>query len=206
MKRFRDQLESEGLATKKVCLGVRVVEGLSSQPQVKTANEKTANKRLSLEASKAEDLSESSNKKVRLSIPGSDEKTEVRPTDEDIAQRPSTASTTTTESAYVIQHIDITEEVNRRLQESRLRRLMETPSTAQKRKRDDDEDTPMQSGTETEVTPRTGHDGNNDDPTPTKRARLSGNFEQNGKRALDGNDNHGRPGGSFKRRKYSWKG
>ncbi|KAJ4334655.1 hypothetical protein N0V87_006691 [Didymella glomerata] len=190
MKRFRDQLESEGLATKKV----------------KPANEKAANKRLSLEASKAEDPSETSTKKVRLSIPGSNEKTEVRPTDEDIARRPSTASTTTTESTYVVQHIDITEEVNRRLQESRLRRLMETPSTAQKRKRDDDGDTPMQSGTENEVTPRNGHDGNNDDPTPTKRARLSGNFEQNGKRALDGNENHGRPGNSFKRRKYSWKG
>jgi hypothetical protein len=82
---------------------------------------------------------------------------------------------------------------------------METPSTAQKRKRDDDEETRMESGTEAEVTPRTGYDGNNDDPTPTKRARLSGNFEQNGKRALDGNEVHNRPGNSFKRRKYSWK-
>lgn len=178
----------------------------SSQPKVKTANEKAANKRLSLEASKAEDSSETPTKKVRLSIPGSNEKTEVRPTDEEIARRPSTASTTTTDSTYVVQQIDITEEVNRRLQESRLRRLMETPSTAQKRKRDDDEDTPMQSGTDTEATPRTANDGNSDDPTPTKRARLSGNFEQNGKRARDGNENHSRPGNSFKRRKYSWKG
>ncbi|KAL1647624.1 hypothetical protein SLS61_007254 [Didymella pomorum] len=190
MKRFRDQLESEGLATKKT----------------KTANEKAANKRLSLEASKADEALETSTKKVRLSIPGSNEKNEVRPADEDIARRPSAASTTTTESTYVVQHIDITEEVNRRLQESRLRRLMETPSTAQKRKRDDDEDTPMQSGTDTEVTPRTGYDGKSDDPTPTKRARLSGDFEQTGKRARDGNETHGRPGNSFKRRKYSWKG
>lgn len=86
-----------------------------------------------------------------------------------------------------------------------MRRLMETPSTAQKRKRDDDEDTRMESGTEAEVTPRPGYDGNNDDPTPTKRARISGNFEQTGKRALDENENHNRPGNSFKRRKYSWK-
>lgn len=183
---------------------MRVAEEPSSQPQVKTANEKAANKRLSLEASKAEDSSETSTKKARLSIPGSNEETEARPTEEEIARRPSTASTTTTESTYVVQHIDITEEVNRRLQESRLRRLMETPSTAQKRKRDD-EDTPMQSGTETEVTPQAGYGGNNDDPTPMKRARLSGTFEQNGKRALDGNEYHSRPGNSFKRRKYSWK-
>lgn len=206
MKRFRDQLESEGLATKKVCSSVRVSEEPSSQPQTKTANEKAANKRLSLEASKADEASETSTKKVRLSIPGSNEKNEVRPADEDIARRPSAASTTTTESTYVVQHIDITEEVNRRLQESRLRRLMETPSTAQKRKRDDDEDTPMQSGTDTEVTPRTGYDCKSDDPTPTKRARLSEDFEQTGKRARDGNETHGRPGNSFKRRKYSWKG
>ncbi|KAF1927581.1 uncharacterized protein M421DRAFT_64899, partial [Didymella exigua CBS 183.55] len=186
MKRFRDQLKGEGLATKKV----------------KNANDKNANKRLSIEGSTLLDPPEASTKKVRLSIPGSDEGTEIRPTDEELARRPSTA---TIDSSYVVQHIDITEEVNRRLQESRLRRLMETPGTAQKRKRDDDEDTRMESGTETEVTSRSGHDGNNDDPTPTKRARLSGNFEQNGKRALDGNENHSRPGSVFKRRKYSWK-
>lgn len=149
-----------------------------------------------------QDPPETSTKKVRLSIPGSDEKAEVRPADEELAPRPSTA---TTESTYVVQHIDVTEEVNRRLQESRLRRLMETPSTAQKRKRDDDEDTRMLSGTEAEATPQSGHNGNDNDPTPTKRARLSSSFEQGGKRALDESENHDRPGTSFKRRKYSWK-
>lgn len=82
---------------------------------------------------------------------------------------------------------------------------METPSTAQKRKRDDDEDTRMESGTEADVTVRTGNDGKNDDPTPTKRMRMSGSFEQAGKRALDDGERHDRGGSNFKRRKYSWK-
>lgn len=165
---------------------------------------KTANKRLSIEGVKRPDPPESSTsstKKVRLSIPGSEETSEVRPADEELARRVSSAQA---ESTYVIQHIDVTEEVNRRLQESRLRRLMETPSTAQKRKRDDDEDTRMESGTDTEVAPRNGHDGNDDDPTPTKRARTSGTFEQAGKRRLDSDERQDRPVHNFKRRKHSW--
>lgn len=165
---------------------------------------KTANKRLSIENAKRPDPPEpsiNSKKKVRLSIPGSEEAAEVRPADEELIRRASSAQA---ESTYVIQHIDVTEEVNRRLQESRLRRLMETPSTAQKRKRDDDEDTRMESGTETEVTPRNNYDGNDDDPTPTKRAKISGAFEQAGKRKLDGDERQDRPVHSFKRRKHSW--
>ncbi|KAF2628473.1 hypothetical protein BU25DRAFT_457787 [Macroventuria anomochaeta] len=181
MKRFRDQLESEGLVTKKA---------------------KNANKRLSIEGVQLPDPPEPSTKKARLSIPGPAESTEVRPADEDPTPQTNPAQVGST---YVVQHIDVTEEVNRRLQESRLRRLMETPSTAQKRKRDDDEDTRMESGTETEVTPRTGYDGNDDDPTPTKRLRTSGTFERVGKRTLDGNEGQNGTGNSYKRRKYSWK-
>lgn len=100
--------------------------------------------------------------------------------------------------------MDVTEEVNRRLQESRLRRLMETPGTAQKRKRDEDEDTRMESGTEAEAGSRKGQDGNNDDPTPTKRLRTSGAFERTSKRELDGDQAHDGMVNNFKRRKYSW--
>ncbi|UPX17448.1 uncharacterized protein EKO05_0007801 [Ascochyta rabiei] len=181
MKRFRHQLESEGLATKKT---------------------KITNKRLSIEGAKAPGLQEPSVKKVRLSLPGSEETTEIRPTDNDLTSQANPAQTGST---YVVEHIDVTEEVNRRLQESRLRRLMETPSTAQKRKRGDDEDTRMASGTEAEPEPTSGYDGNNDDSTPTKRVRTSGAFERATKREMD--EDEGRHGteNRFKRRKYSWK-
>ena len=170
--------------------------------KISQAQVKKANKRLSIEGAKLPDSSQPSTKKVRLSIPGSEDMTEVRPADEDPAPRANPAQV---ESTYVVQHIDVTEEVNRRLQESRLRRLMETPSTAQKRKRNDDEDTQMEGGAEPEGTPRNDHDGNNDDPTPTKRLRTSGTFERVGKRALGGNEGSAGTGNSFKRRKYSWK-
>lgn len=197
MKRFRDQLESEGLVTKKVRFtALRSAVEQSLQTQVKNAN-----KRLSIEGAKLPDPSESSTKKVRLSIPGSDETTEVRPGEKDLAPRTNLAQG---ESTYVVQHIDVTEEVNRRLQESRLRRLMETPSTAQKRKRDDDEDTRMESGTEGGVDTSNGRNGNDDDPTPTKRLRTSGTFERVGKRAMNEDDGQSGTASKFKRRKYSW--
>ncbi|KAF9692843.1 hypothetical protein EKO04_009171 [Ascochyta lentis] len=198
MKRFRDQLESEGLATKKVPIAVlRKAVDLCSQLQTKNVN-----KRLSIEGAKASDPPEPSVKKVRLSIPGSEGTTEIRPTDNDLTSRANVAQS---DATYVVQHIDVTEEVNRRLQESRLRRLMETPSTAQKRKRDDDEDTRMESGAEAGPEPRGGYDGNNDDPTPTKRVRTSGAFERATKRELDGDEGQDGTENRFKRRKYSWK-
>ncbi|KZM20879.1 hypothetical protein ST47_g7980 [Ascochyta rabiei] len=198
MKRFRHQLESEGLATKKVPIAV-LHEALDPRSQLQT---KITNKRLSIEGAKAPGLQEPSVKKVRLSLPGSEETTEIRPTDNDLTSQANPAQTGST---YVVEHIDVTEEVNRRLQESRLRRLMETPSTAQKRKRGDDEDTRMASGTEAEPEPTSGYDGNNDDSTPTKRVRTSGAFERATKREMD--EDEGRHGteNRFKRRKYSWK-
>lgn len=194
MKRFRDQLESEGLATKKV------TPQSCANSQCSQLQTKNANKRLSIEGTKSAGPPEPSIKKVRLSIPGSEETIEVRPVDEDPTPRANTAQV---ETSYVVQHIDVTEEVNRRLQESRLRRLMETPGTAQKRKRDD-EDTRMESGTEAEEEARSGHNGNDRDPTPTKRQRISGSFEQVSKRELDGDEGQNGSTNKFKRRKYSW--
>jgi hypothetical protein len=91
------------------------------------------------------------------------------------------------ESAYVVQHIDVTEEVNRRLRESRLRRLMETPSTSQKRKFDRFEDTKEESGTGLEEDQRNPSSAGDTERTPTKRLRFSGSFEQTstGKRKGD---------------------
>ena len=89
------------------------------------------------------------------------------------------------EDDYVVQHVDVTEEVNRRLQESRLRRLMQTPSTAQKRKFDAYEDGPRSDGPA-----GTGEEkqkgGSEYERTPTKRLRSSGMFEQSGNTQEDG--------------------
>lgn len=69
---------------------------------------------------------------------------------------------------YTGQHIDVTEEVNRRLRESRLRRLMESPSTSQKRKYDAIEDVGMEIGGATQEDLQR---------TPTKRLKAVGSFE-----------------------------
>jgi hypothetical protein len=93
------------------------------------------------------------------------------------------------DNAYVTEHIDVTEEVNRRMQESRLRRLMETPSTAQKRKRNAwEESRPETAGdAEFDEASRDGYNGSERDGTPTKRLKSSGTFEQVLKRKEDGN-------------------
>lgn len=114
---------------------------------------------------------------------------------------------TRVEDAYIVQHIDVTEEVNRRLRESRLRRLMETPSTAQKRKYNAYDESRLESATETEdeLGSRGGHSGNEYERTPTKRLKCSGTFEQTGKRKENGYaiGSHEQPEGRsiFKRRR-----
>jgi hypothetical protein len=75
--------------------------------------------------------------------------------------------------------------VNRRLQESRLRRLMETPSTAQKRKRDALEEVTPDADAD-EGSTRNGYSGSEYDGTPTKRLKSSGTFEQMLKRKENG--------------------
>lgn len=91
------------------------------------------------------------------------------------------------ESSYVVEHIDVTEEVNRRLQESRLRRLMETPSTAHKRKRDALEEIRSESAdTDRDEGSHNGYSASEYDGTPTKRLKSSGTFEHALKRKENG--------------------
>lgn len=72
--------------------------------------------------------------------------------------------------------------------ESRLRRLMQTPSTAQKRKYDEYEDVPRSEGSTTadEERLRGQYSGGEFEKTPTKRLRSSGTFEHTGQRQDDG--------------------
>lgn len=92
------------------------------------------------------------------------------------------------DDGYVTEHIDVTEEVNRRLQESRLRRLMETPSTAQKRKRDAlaDFQSDGAGDADGDDVSRNGYSASDYDGTPTKRLKSSGTFEQVLKRKEEG--------------------
>ncbi|KNG45446.1 hypothetical protein TW65_07696 [Stemphylium lycopersici] len=158
MKRFRDQLESEGLGQKKV---------------------RTSNKRLSIEGAKLASFtpaSEAQTPKSHALSPSVDQSPTPR------------AKATQAESTYLVQHVDVTEEVNKRLQESRLRRLMQTPSTAQKRKYDTYEDEPRSGGPAgtDEEGPKGAYSGSEFEKTPTKRLKSSGTFEQVGKRQEDG--------------------
>ncbi|KAF2028622.1 hypothetical protein EK21DRAFT_113638 [Setomelanomma holmii] len=161
MKRFRDQLQSEGLAMK----------------ITKTKN------RLSIEGAKTFTPS--------TQTPKSQTQAVSPPVDQSPTPR---AKTATTESSYVVEHIDVTEEVSRRLQESRLRRLMETPSTAQKRKRDALEEIRSESAADTagEEGSRNGYSGSEYDGTPTKRLKSSGTFEHALKRKENGHVEGGR--------------
>jgi hypothetical protein len=91
------------------------------------------------------------------------------------------------DNGYVTEHVDVTEEVNRRMQESRLRRLMETPSTAQKRKRNAWEESRSETVGDAEFddASRNGYSRIERDGTPTKRLKSSGTFEQVLKRKED---------------------
>ncbi|KAH3913582.1 hypothetical protein HBH56_104960 [Parastagonospora nodorum] len=166
MKRFRDQLQSEGLGAKKA---------------------KISNKRLSIEGEGLDAKKAKPSK--RLSIEGAKPSTPTkRPANSAISppvdQSPTPrANPTLPDPAYVVERVDVTQEVNRRLQESRLRRLMETPSTAQKRKRDALEE--PRSGSTVDGDGR-NYSGSEYDGTPTKRLKCSGAFEQVGKRKEDG--------------------
>ncbi|KAF2251202.1 hypothetical protein BU26DRAFT_549751 [Trematosphaeria pertusa] len=107
------------------------------------------------------------------------------------------------EDGYVARQVDVTEEVNRRLHESRLRRLMDSPSTAQKRKYDVFEDTRMESGGDTEDD---GEGHSERERSPVKRLKASRVFEPVLKRKEDRlarGDTHERNGdrADVKRRK-----
>lgn len=147
---------------------------LLTQQQVKTSH-----KRLSLEGAKRDSAtpkpqSYASSSQAISPLPG---------------QSPTPrAKSTQTEETHLVPHVDVTEEVNRRLQESRLRRLMQTPSTAQKRKYDEYEDVPRSGGSATgdEERLRGQYSGGESEKTPTKRLRSSGTFEHIGQRQDDG--------------------
>ncbi|KAH8724062.1 hypothetical protein GQ44DRAFT_773320 [Phaeosphaeriaceae sp. PMI808] len=163
MKRFRDQLQSEGLVVKKACA-------------------KTANKRLSIEGAKP--------KKPSTPTPQTIDPPNQAvspPVDQSPTPR---AKHTPLQNSYAGGHVDVTEEVNRRLQESRLRRLMETPSTAHKRKRDALGESPADGEGDT-WSSRSGYSGSEYDGTPTKRLKSSGAFEQLLKRKEDGSVQEG---------------
>jgi hypothetical protein len=99
---------------------------------------------------------------------------------------------------YRVQYVDVTEEVNRRLRESRLRQLMDSPSTAKKRKLDTYE-TPENDDGDADAS-----DWSEKYKSPTKKIRSSGQFEQmvklnEGVKRGEGREDEGR--GSFKRRR-----
>lgn len=158
---------------------------------------KNPNKRLSIEAAKA-----------ARSAPNAQSPTVERPVSPSVEQTPTPKGRSTrAKDDYIVQHIDVTEEVNRRLRESRLRRLMATPSTAQKRKFNAYDESRSESTTEAEdeLGLRDGQSGSEYERTPTKRLKSSGTFEQMGKRKE--NDytvgSHEQPGGrsTVKRRR-----
>lgn len=161
MKRFRDQLQGEGLAVKK-------------------AKVKDGNKRLSIESAKpAPAVAQTPN-------PSKPTGTAVSPS---VDQSPTPRGNNVHEEAlYVVEHIDVSEEVRRRLNESRLRRLMDTPSTSHKRKRDAFDDMRSESATETDDDggSRAGYSGSELEGTPTKRIKSIGSFSQVGKRKENG--------------------
>jgi hypothetical protein len=139
---------------------------------------KTTNKRLSIEGAKRSTPTTQTPKPTRQAISPA---TGQSPTPRAKPAQP--------DNGYVTEHIDVTEEVNRRLQESRLRRLMETPSTSQKRKRDTFDEPRSESAAETDAEDgcsRNGYSGSEYDGTPTKRLKSSGTFDQMLKRKENG--------------------
>ncbi|KAF2643984.1 hypothetical protein P280DRAFT_392327, partial [Massarina eburnea CBS 473.64] len=147
MQRFRNQLESEGLATM-------------------TKKKSNKRQRLSLEDGNLSPPQNEHHKRNSLT-------SQHPPTSPpNIPTSPPTANQALPpQDSYVGQHMDVSDEVNRRLQENRLRRLMATPSTSQKRKYDVFEDATMSSGPETE-------DGRENvlEKNTAKKIRVSGSF------------------------------
>lgn len=128
MQRFRDQVESEGLGVKKVVLFCFELVPAVAQLKMELTFQQASTKRLSLEGAKPKRSTSSS---TYVANPSTSKDT---PAPSSPPAQPPTPKQPNPENDYVVQHIDVTEEVNRRLQESRLRRLMDSPSTSQKRK------------------------------------------------------------------------
>ncbi|KAF9739061.1 hypothetical protein PMIN06_005310 [Paraphaeosphaeria minitans] len=110
MQKFADQLQAEGLAERK--------------PQAPASSKRA---RLSLEGAKRP-IPSSTSTPSSPQVPNSAAPPPTQP-------QPQFQPTSPREE-YEVQRVDVTEEVNRRLREARLRRLVDTPSTSQKRKFD----------------------------------------------------------------------
>lgn len=130
---------------------------------------KTTNKRLSIEGAKPVTPTSTTTRPSNLPNQAVSPPVDQSPTPR--------AKPTLPDNGYVVERVDVTAEVNRRLQESRLRRLMETPSTAQKRKRNALEESPAGIDAD-EGSIRSGYSESEYDGTPTKRLKSSGTFEQ----------------------------
>lgn len=144
MQKFADQLQAEGLAERK--------------PQAPA-----------------------SNKRARLSLEGANRPNPSSSSTPSSPQVPNSAAPpqpqhqpTSPHEEYEVQRIDITEEVNRRLQEARLRRLVGSPSTSQKRKFDAYESMETWGGSEDTPEPQ---EDNALGRSPFKRIRATGTFE-----------------------------
>ncbi|KAF2451840.1 hypothetical protein P171DRAFT_12643 [Karstenula rhodostoma CBS 690.94] len=147
MQNFADQLQAEGLAERK--------------PQASASNKRA---RLSLEGAKRATPSPT----PAPSLPQVPNSTTAPPT-----QRQPQFQHTSPREEYEVQRVDVTEEVNRRLREARLRRLVDTPSTSQKRKFDvyENMETWGETGGSTE------QEDESMGRSPVKRIRASGTFE-----------------------------
>lgn len=147
MQKFADQLQAEGLAERK--------------PQAPSSNKRA---RLSLEGARRPTPS-STPAPSSPQVPNSGA---APPTQTQAQFQP-----TSPREEYEIQRVDVTEEVNRRLREARLRRLVDSPSTSQKRKFGAYES--MENWGETED--NTEQEDEAVGRSPFKRVRASGTFE-----------------------------
>ncbi|OAG09446.1 uncharacterized protein CC84DRAFT_1067352, partial [Paraphaeosphaeria sporulosa] len=148
MQKFADQLQAEGLAERK--------------PQAPASNKRA---RLSLEGAKRPTPSST----PAPSSPQVPKSAAPPPTQPQPQFQP-----TSPREEYEVQRVDVTEEVNRRLREARLRRLVDSPSTSQKRKFDAYES--METWGETDDSTEQQEDDAMG-RSPFKRIRASGTFE-----------------------------
>ncbi|KAF2740169.1 hypothetical protein EJ04DRAFT_572466 [Polyplosphaeria fusca] len=98
------------------------------------------------------------------------------------------------DDSYEVQYMDISEMVQQRLNQSRLQRLMDSPRTAQKRKRDalQDEAAETENGEQDDTESESKSRG----ASPTKKLKACGTFEQllkrrEGDAGTDANEGNG---------------
>ncbi|CAI6332763.1 unnamed protein product [Periconia digitata] len=163
MQQFRERLESEGLGVRKESNKRLSIEG---------ASDKIPPPRKSLESASAKSFHDlESHRRLSSAATTTAVNTAMNP----LSSPPPQAQPSI--SDYTPQHMDVSEEVHRRLQESRLRRLMGSPSTSQKRKYNVFESTKM--GVELEggnAGDEEEEEGGETERSPFKRIKASGSF------------------------------